>query len=144
MFDCKFGGTIKKCFFRGELNRCDFRSAQFIDCAFYGAELTDCRMSENTLLFKNWPAVYPEICQRIDAQALSAGARLHLSQWCEVWSELDGVTRDEVIDHASLLQLESLEVVNELFQYLKSLNRHQEKSLNFLPAADFFGGVNTV
>lgn len=119
--DSVFDGVLNKCFFRGSVNRCDFRSVAFIDCAFYGVELNDCLLSKDAILFKNWVEDCVRICRGAKGATMSDEARKSLDKWCGVWQKLEGVMRDEVIDYQSLRQQEGVEVADEIFAFFKSV-----------------------
>lgn len=115
-----FSGTLEKCFFRGLLEECDLREATFLDCAFYGAELRNCQLSDHALLFKDWQNTRARICEGIESSQLSNSAKSALKKWCSVWSQLNDVMREELIDREDLANQEGVGIGEELYRYLKT------------------------
>lgn len=119
IFDSKFEGSIEKCFFRGAISGSDFCKANFIDCAFYGAELNRCKFSDDVILFKGWNRRSKKICASAEGMFMSPGGRASLERWCRVWEQLNDVMCDEVIDFKSLLRQEEGTVAEELFNFFR-------------------------
>jgi uncharacterized protein YjbI with pentapeptide repeats len=117
--DSRFEGKIKKCFFRGVLTRCDFQAARFVDCAFYGVEFKDCRMSSRAFVLKNWASRYEGVCVEASLRPMSTASQEYLARLCRVWPKVSDVMRDEVIDWNNLVKVTNEAVADEIFEFLK-------------------------